>query len=96
MAASRSVGVQHEDWLNLAAPEPPWLTLPVMKRALPNGLDTTPSHMRAEHKARWRDCRSVPDRSEHVEWLLRDVLGWGAAYLSGPDLPPRLRGGRSG
>ena len=93
MAASRAAGVQHEDWLNLAAPEPPWLTLPVMKRALPNGLDTTPSHIRVEHKARWRDCRSAPDRSEHVEWLLRDVLGWRAAYLSGPDLPPGFEAG---
>ena len=93
MAASRSAGVQHEDWLNLAAPEPPWLTLPVMKRAFPNGLDTTPSHIRAGHKARWRDCRSAPDRSEHVEWLLRDVLGWRAAYLSSPDLPPGFEAG---
>ena len=88
MAASRRVGVQHEDWLNLVAPEPPWFTLPVMKRAFANGLDPAPSHIRAEHKNRWRESRDAADRTDYVEWLLRDGLGWRADYRSGSDMPP--------
>ena len=90
MAASRRVGVQHEDWLNLVAPEPPWFTLPVMKRAFANGLDPAPSHVRAEHKDRWRESRDAADRADYVEWLLRDGLGWRADYRSGSDMPPSI------
>lgn len=88
MAASRRVGIQHEDWLNLVAPEPPWFTLPVMKRAFANGLDPAPSHIRAEHKNRWRESRDAVDRTDYVEWLLRDGLGWRADYRRGSDMPP--------
>lgn len=87
MVASRRVGIQHEDWLNLVAPEPPWFTLPVMKRAFANGLDPTPSRIRAEHKNRWRESRDAADRTDYVEWLLRDGLGWGTDYRSGSEMP---------
>ena len=53
VAARRRVVEQHEDWLILTDAEAPWLSLPVLKRALPNGLDPTPPEVRAEHKARW-------------------------------------------
>ncbi|MCY4424817.1 MAG: hypothetical protein OXC06_17275, partial [Acidimicrobiaceae bacterium] len=87
---------QHEDWLNLTDAEPPWFSLPAMRRAMPDGLDPTPPQVRAEHKARWHsDNGTGPaslahDRSSYIDWLLRDVLGWGGCYLTGEQLPSAL------
>lgn len=99
MATSRRVAEQHEDWLNLADPEAPWFSLPVLKRAFPNGLDPTPPDIRAEHKARWfgdgggTAGRTSDDRTDYLDWLLGDVLGWGQRYLTGTDLPADLATG---
>jgi hypothetical protein len=99
MAASRRVAAQHEDWLNLADAEPPWFSLPAMRRAMPDGLDPTPPHVRAEHKARWHGddgtdpARLASDRSSYIDWLLRDVLRWRDRYLTGEDLPACLSEG---
>lgn len=99
MAASRRVAAQHEDWLNLTDAEPPWFSLPAMRRAMPHGLDPTPPHVRAEHKARWHGddgsdlARQASDHSSYIDWLLRDVLGWRDRYLTGEDLPAGLSEG---
>ena len=99
MATRRRVVEQHEDWLNLTDPEAPWFSLPTLKRALPNGLDPTPPEVRAEHKARWygdaeiSSARLADDRTDYLDWLLRDVLGWGADYLTGDELPAGLADG---
>ena len=99
MATRRRVVEQHEDWLNLADAEAPWFSLPVLKRALPNGLDPTPPEVRAEHKARWygdvdvSSARLAADRTDYLDWLLCDVVGWGADYLTGDELPAALAAG---
>lgn len=99
MAVRRRVVEQHEDWLNLVDPEAPWLSIPVLKRVFPNGLDPTPPEVRAEHKARWYGdgdlaaARTAEDRSDYLTWLLAEVLGWGADYLTGTDLPSDLAKG---
>ena len=85
--------IQHEDWLNLTAPEPPWFTLPVVKRAFPNGLDRVADETRAEHKIRWSAAHEAPDRTDYLDWLLRDALGWGQAYKTGSGLPDDLASG---
>ena len=99
MAVRRRVVEQHEDWLNLADAAAPWYSLPALKRALPNGLDPTPPEVRAEHKARWygddevSSARLADDRTDYLDWLLRDVLGWGADYLRGDELPAAVADG---
>ena len=99
MATRRRVVEQHEDWLNLTDAETPWFSLPALKRALPNGLDPTPPEVRAEHKARWygdaevSSARLAEDRTDYLNWLLRDVLGWRAGYLTGGELPAALADG---
>ncbi|MCY4493209.1 MAG: hypothetical protein OXB92_05045, partial [Acidimicrobiaceae bacterium] len=101
MVARRRVAEQHEDWLNLAAAEAPWFSLPVLKRAFPNGLDPTPPEVRAEHKARWygdeqaSSARVAEDRTDYIDWLLRDVLEWRSDYLTGSELPDALAAGVS-
>lgn len=99
MAAGQRVAVLHEDWLNLADPEAPWFSLPVLKRAFPNGLDPTPAEIRAEQKTRWyggedtEAMRTTSDRTTYLAWLLQEVLGWGADYLTGPQLPQAIAAG---
>jgi hypothetical protein len=99
VAVRRRVVEQHEDWLNLVDPEAPWLSLPVLKRVFPNGLDPTPPEVRAEHKARWYGdgdlaaARTAEDRNDFLSWLLAEVLGWGADYLTGTDQPNDLAKG---
>lgn len=99
MVIRHRVAAQHEDWLNLAAPESPWFAVPAVKRAFPNGLDGAGPDVRAGHKMRWNGderspgARLAPDRGEYLEWLLRDALGWGDGYLVGNDLPPELAAG---
>ena len=99
MRTSRRVVEQHEDWLNLADAEAPWYSLPALKRALPSGLDTTPSELRTEHKVRWsgddspRSALAAKDRSQYIDWLLRDALGWEDGYLAGDLLPKNLADG---
>ncbi|WP_420435489.1 Eco57I restriction-modification methylase domain-containing protein [Candidatus Poriferisocius sp.] len=93
MAVSKRVAITHEDWLNLCDPEPPWFTLPVMKRAFPEGLHPVASITRAEHKVRWDQTYNASDRTEYVDWLLRNGLGWLADYRAGDNLPPDLAAG---
>lgn len=99
MAARRRVAEQHEDWLNLADAEPPWFSLPVLKRAFPNGLDPAPPEVRAEHRARWYgdgetpSARLADDRTDYIDWLLCDTLGWRGHYLTGSELPAALAAG---
>ena len=99
MATRRRVVEQHEDWLNLTDAEAPWFSLPVLKRVLPNGLDPTPPEVRAEHKARWyghadvSSARLAEDRTDYLDWLLGDVLGWRSDYLTGGELPAGLADG---
>ncbi len=99
MATSRRVVEQHEDWLNLTNADGPWFSLPALKRALANGLEPTPPEVRAEHRARWygdedsESARLADDRSDYIDWLLREVLGWGNDYLTGDRLPADLASG---
>ena len=87
------MAAQHEDWLNLTAPEPPWFTLPVVKRAFPQGLEVTSEEERAEHKIRWSEAQGAADRTDYVDWLLRDALGWDRDYMTGAEQPDDLASG---
>ena len=99
MATSRRVAEQHQDWLSLTDAEEPWFSLPALKRTLANGLDRAPSEVRAEHKVRWYGDEDTPsarlaeDRTDYIDWLLREVLEWGDDYLAGERLPPEFQPG---
>ena len=96
---TRRVAEQHDDWVTLTDPEPPWFSLPVLKRVFPNGLDRTPPELRAEHKARWYGGDGIPPgrstegRADYLNWLLREALAWGGPYLTGSSLPDELSQG---
>ena len=63
---------RHADWLALVEPSGPFLTLPVLRRGFPAGLDRTPPALRAE----FRERRPGPDLrlSRHYACLLNEAL----------------------
>jgi len=66
----------HVDWLQLCEPDGPFFSLPVVLDAFPHGLDKVDPGDRAQVLERWSDCAEVEDRSEFVDWLLDEPLGW--------------------
>ncbi len=66
----------HNDWLLLVDPQGPFLTLPVLKERLPQGLDRVEADTRAAVREAWEEAAGSDDRREWVWWLLREVLGW--------------------
>jgi hypothetical protein len=82
----------HADWLRLVEPNGPFLTLPVLRRVWPNGLDHLDADGRAEVRRRLADLH--PDDpatvTAWVEWVLADLLAYGSRLRSGPQVPATL------
>ena len=79
---SASIARQHLDWLRFAEPSGPFLSLPVLMRAFPQGVEKL-SRERAEdlveRLAEWREAtqRDTPDLAVHRQWceyVLRSLL----------------------
>ena len=88
---SRAVSYRHADWLSLVEPTGSFLTLPVLKRVFPEGLDRTDLADRQEARERFAavgDNRGT--RTSWVEWVLTDLLRWGPRLRSGPAVPETL------
>ena len=89
-----SPGATHAEWLRLVEPSGPFLTVPVLLRALPNGLDRLPTPDRADLRSRLADALARPDdaatRTAWTEWVLGDLLSWGDQVRSGPAVPETL------
>ncbi len=82
----------HADWLRLVEPDGPFLTLPVLRRVWPNGLDHLDADARAEVRRRLADL-DVDDPASvtgWVEWVLRDLLAYGGRLQSGPQVSATL------
>jgi hypothetical protein len=79
---------RHADWLSLVEPIGPFLTLPVLRRALPSGLERTPAAQRAELRERIEDLGSqLGARQDFVGWVLRTLLGFGQQVREGQGVP---------
>lgn len=81
----------HADWLRLVEPVDPFLTLPVLNRVFPEGLDRVSTEARVEMRARLAPLNG--DRATQtiwIEWVLGDLLGHGGFVVSGPALPDSL------
>lgn len=87
-----SVAGVHADWLRLVEPNGPFLTLPVLRRVWPNGLDHLDAQARAEVRRRLADFD--PDDAASftawVEWVLTDLLSYGGRLQRGPQVPATL------
>ena len=82
----------HADWLGLVEPNGPFLTLPVLRRVWPNGLDHLDADTRAEVRRHLADLDfDVPSSvTTWVEWVLTDLLAYGPRLQSGPQVSGTL------
>lgn len=84
---SKAVTSKHAEWVQLVHEAGPFLTLPVLRRAFPSGLDRTLPDLRAM----LRDWPADEVRSRtFVEWVLTDLLEYGGKVLSGQSIPDTL------
>ena len=91
----------HGGWLGLVEVSGPFLSIPVLRRAWPAGLDTLDQSSRARLRAEHADYFDVPaaerDRDHWIRYVFADPLGWGELLTWGPqktegpeDSPERL------
>ena len=72
----------------------PFLSVPVLRRAWPAGLDTLEPPVRARLRSEHADYFDVPDgirnRDEWIRYVLTDLLGWSGLVRFGLEMPERL------
>jgi hypothetical protein len=86
-----AISTHHAEWLSLVETGGPFLSVPVLSRALPQGLDAPDRAV----TARLREARTqlAEDQTLHRAWcefVLHDVLEFGDAVVAGPEIPPGL------
>ncbi|MEV5987177.1 DNA methyltransferase [Streptomyces sp. NPDC052051] len=87
---------QHEDWLRLLRPDGPFISLPVLVGAFPQGLDTVPDKIRARLRQAWVEVQEDPGllRSSWERLVLTELLDWRAPGLrEGAAIPESLHAG---
>lgn len=84
---------QHAEWLALLGPDGPFLTVPVLVDALPQGLDTIPDTVRDRIRQGWAELRGAPDLlgPAWVELILGELLRYPPSVRAdGTSLPADL------
>lgn len=72
---SSSLAAQHSEWLSLVEISGPFLTLPVLKRALPLGLDPTPLPLVDDLRVAWKEVGDDDTLTPRwIRWVLNDLL----------------------
>lgn len=85
-----SVAASHVDWLSLVETTGLFLTVPVVKRVFPNGIDQVADGVRSE--VRLRLSTPPSDQAEATvwtRWVLTDLLRLKDVLLEGPAVPER-------
>ena len=83
---------QHKDWLSLVSPEGPFLSIPVLNRAFPNGVDRPESksaHIVAlmdAHKA-WRN-KTIEKHEQWIKTVLLEGALWPSSHVAFKDEVP--------
>ncbi|MEU1050752.1 hypothetical protein ABZ400_37265 [Streptomyces sp. NPDC005897] len=87
---------QHEDWLRLLRPDGPFVSLPVLVGAFPQGLDTIPPETWTRLRQAWAEVQEDPAllRSAWEKLVLTELLGWRSPGLrEGAAIPESLHAG---
>ncbi len=80
-----SIASHHAEWLSLMEVSGPFLSVPVLKEALPSGLDAHDPHVAAEVRAateQWGEAVTASDAAAddthlaYVQFVMHDVLGF--------------------
>jgi hypothetical protein len=91
-----SIAQQHADWVRLLHPDGPFIAVPVLTAAFPQGLDTIPDGTLDKLRIAWAEVREAPDllTPAWCDLVLSELLGYtGQALAEGPGLPADLRSG---
>jgi hypothetical protein len=79
----------HGGWLGLVEVSGPFLSIPVLRRAWPAGLDALDRSARARLRAEHADYFDVPaaerDRDHWIGYVLADLLSWGELLAWGSE-----------
>jgi hypothetical protein len=88
---SRTVTSVHNDWLSLVEPVGAFLTLPVLKKAWPNGIPPVDRELRADVRLRVESLSGdVSVRTGFLQWVLRELLGYEGRLRESAGVPPTL------
>ena len=94
-----SIAKFHAEWLSLIEISGPFLSLPVLKKVFPQGLDAHDSDhfrmLRQVHEE-WDDNQQglKPDPAIHtqwIKWVLRNTLELEEVLVEGQDIPQTLK-----
>jgi hypothetical protein len=98
--ARMSIARHHNEWLSLLDVSGPFLSIPVLLRALPQGLEAHEPNVARDLRSTFDEWEEAvlrarsPDPAIHTAWLdhvFREVLDYPATHwLTGPLLPPGL------
>lgn len=88
---SGRVAHRHADWLSLVEATGSFVTVPVLNRVFPNGVDRLDSATRSLVRQQLpSDLRDVAANTAWTEWVLTGLLRWGNRLRSGPQIPATL------
>lgn len=92
MTAQRTIRRHHDEWLNLLERSGPFLTVPVLLRTWPAGLDPIPKETMDEIRPAYESwCRDpAADQRRWISFVLGEMLEWGECLRQGPDVPEGL------
>ena len=91
-----SVAQRHAEWAALLRADGPFIAIPVLTEAFPQGLDTVPADILAKLRLAWAEVREAPDLLTPAwdDLVLGDLLGYTPQILAeGGALPADLRTG---
>jgi hypothetical protein len=92
-----SVGRHHAEWLSLVETSGPFLSMPVLLRVFPQGLDSRDSQQAARLREAYEDWldRGTKQPSVHRAWIrhvLHELLGYPVGWLAeGQVIPPGIQ-----
>lgn len=92
MIAQRTIRRHHDDWLGLLERSGPFLTVPVLSRTWPAGLDPVPRELMDEVRPAFDAWREDPVGG-HRRWItfvLSQMLEWRDCLLEGPGVSETL------
>lgn len=90
-----SAPINHGEWLSLIDVSGPFLSIPVLDKVFPQGLDAVDPSTASRVRSAYEEWRETQDDSLHQAWIdfiLTEVLGYEARVLkTGQDIPSTLR-----
>lgn len=91
MNGRRTVASVHNDWLSLVEPVGAFLTIPVLKRVLPNGIPPVERDARADVRQRLQELGpDVASRTNWLQWMLCELLSLGPRLREASAIPAGL------